>query len=170
MQEVCLWKDILVGKEVTPRHCIAWRLTRNWVSCLSSRQLWAKPFPPHHQFRPRSCSFFFFWSIVSCLNTCQKIVCFYSYYISQFIVQFFISQSDTPVKWVCYSLICHGSLDKENYQRRIQLKKTQMNLIGWPQNSLRQQIKITTAIFFLAAVNLVSASFDVFLCWKSGIY
>ena len=44
MQEVCLWKDILVGKEVTPRHRIAWRLTRKWVSCLSSRQLWAKPF------------------------------------------------------------------------------------------------------------------------------
>ena len=29
----------------------------------------------------------------------------------------------TRVKWVCYSLICHGSVDKENYLRRIHTTK-----------------------------------------------
>jgi len=140
MQEVCLWKDILVGKEVTPRHRIAWRLTRNWVSCLSSRQLWAKPCPVH----------FFFLKYCQLSEHLSEDGLFLHWvitYLYSFYYKFLISQSDTRVKWVCYSLICHGSLDKENYLRRIQLKKTQMNLIGWPQNSSRWTNKNNNCFF-----------------------
>lgn len=140
MQEVCLWKDILVGKEVTPRHGIAWRLTRKWVSCLSSRQLWAKPFPAHHQFRP----FHFFLSIVSCLKTCQKIVCFYTELLHIFTV---------------YCTVFHFS---EWHPSKMSLLFTDLSWVSGqrklpakdPHHKIPrvEQIKITTAFFVIKTV------------------
>ena len=121
MQEVCLWKDILVGKEATPRHRIAWRLTRKWVSCLSSGQLWAKPFPAHHQFRP----FHFFFKYCQLPENLSEDSLFLHWVITYLysLLYSFSFLRVTRVKWVCYSLICHGSVDKENYLRRIHTTK-----------------------------------------------
>lgn len=154
MQEVCLWKDVLVGKEVTPRHRIAWRLTRNWVSCLSSRQLWAKPFPPHHQFRP--VHFFFLKYCQLSEHLSEDIVCFYTELLHIFTV---------------YCTVFHFS---EWHPSKMSLLFTDLSWVTGQKKlpakdpdhkiSLVEKMKITTAFFVIKAVTLASAGFDVFLC------
>ena len=143
MQEVCLWKDILVGKEVTltPRHRIAWRLTRKWVSLLSSRQLWAKPFPAHHQFRP----FHFF------LKYCQ--------------LPENLSEDSLFLHWVItylYSFSCTVFHFSEWHPSKMSLLFTDLSWVSGqrklpakdPHHKIPrvEQIKITTAFFVIKTV------------------